>query len=61
MNKLSEHLKYSKGSGEMDKFLGVGFVNAVGLAIFVVLFIIVLKVVFAKWEVPGLTDIMLAV
>ena len=45
----------------MDKFLGVGFVNVVGIAIFVVLFIIVLKVVFAKWEVPGITDIMLAV
>ena len=45
----------------MDKFLGVGLVNAVGLAIFVVLFIIILKVVFAKWEVPGITDIMLAV
>ena len=45
----------------MDKFLGVGFVNAVGLAIFVVLFIVIFKVVFAKWEVPGITDIMLAV
>ena len=45
----------------MDKFLGVGFVNAVGLAIFVVLFIVVFKVVLAKYQVPGVTDIMLAV
>ena len=45
----------------MDKFLGVGFVNAVGLAIFVVLFIVIFKVVFAKWQVPGVSEIMLAV
>ena len=45
----------------MDKFLGVGFVNAVGLAIFVVLFIVIFKAVFAKWEVPGFTDIFMAV
>ena len=45
----------------MDKFLGIGFVNTVGIAIFVILFIVILKVVFAKWEVPGITDIMLAV
>ena len=45
----------------MDKFLGVGLVNAVGIAIFVILFIVILKVVFAKWQVPGVTDIMMAV
>ena len=49
------------GGGKMDKFLGVGFVNVVGIAIFVVLFIVVFKVIFAKWEVPGISDIMLAV
>ena len=45
----------------MDKFLGVGLVNVVGIAIFVILFIVVLKAIFAKWEVPGLTDILMAV
>ena len=45
----------------MDKFLGVGLVNLVGIAIFVILFIVVLKVIFAKWEVPGVTDIIMAV
>ena len=45
----------------MDRFLGVGIVNAVGIAIFVILFIVVFKTIFAKWEVPGLTDIMMAV
>ena len=59
--KLSEYLKYSKRGGIVDKFLGVGFVNAVGIAIFVVLFIVVFKVVLAKWQVPGVSDIMLAV
>ena len=45
----------------MDRFLGVGIVNAVGLALFVILVIVVLKVIFAKWEVPGITDILMAV
>ena len=45
----------------MDKFLGVGLVNAVGLAIFVILFIVIFKVIFAKWQVPGITDIMMAI
>ena len=45
----------------MDKFLGVGFTNAVGLAIFVMLFIVMMKIIFAKWEVPGITDIVMTV
>ena len=45
----------------MDRFLGVGIVNAVGIAIFVILIIVVLKVIFAKWEVPGITDVIMAV
>ena len=45
----------------MDRFLGVGIVNAVGLAIFVILFIVVLKVILAKWPIPGLNDVVMAV
>ena len=45
----------------MDRFLGVGIVNAVGIALFVILIIVVLKVIFAKWEVPGITDVIMAV
>ena len=45
----------------MDKFLGVGLVNAVALAIFIMIFIMVMKVIFAKWQVPGISDVVLAV
>ena len=45
----------------MDRFLGVGIVNATGLAIFTILLIVVLKVIFAKWQVPGVTDVMMVV
>ena len=45
----------------MDKFLGVGLVNAVALAIFIMIFIMVMKVIFAKWQVPGVSDVVLAV
>ena len=45
----------------MDRFLGIGIVNAVGLSIFVILFIVVLKVIFAKWKIQGVSDVILAV
>ena len=45
----------------MDKFLGVGLVNAVALAIFIMIFIVVMKVIFAKWQVPGVSDVVLAI
>ena len=45
----------------VDKFLGVGLVNAVGISIFVMLFIVVMKIIFSKWQVPGITDIVLSV
>ena len=50
-----------KGCYFVDKFLGVGLVNAVALAIFVMLFIVVMKIIFAKWQVPGITDIVLSI
>ena len=45
----------------LDRFLGVGLVNAVGIAIFVMLFIVCMKIIFAKWEVPGITDVVMSV
>ena len=45
----------------MDKFLGIGLARAFGLALFVILVIIVLKVIFAKWQVPGITELVHAV
>ena len=45
----------------MDKFLGVGLARAFALALFVILVIVVLKVIFAKWQVPGVTEIVHAV
>lgn len=41
----------------MDKFLGLGLVNLVGIAIFVMLFIIIVKVVTMKFRVPGVTEV----
>jgi len=41
----------------VDKFLGVGLVNLVGIAVFVILFIVVLKVGTLQWRVPGVTEI----
>lgn len=41
----------------MDKFLGVGLVNLVGIAVFVMLFIILVKVGSLHWRIPGVTEI----
>lgn len=41
----------------MDKFLGVGLVNAVGIAILTMLLSVMLKVVFTKHEVEGVSEI----
>lgn len=44
----------------MDKFLGVGLVNLIGIAVFVTLFSIATKVIFTKYEVEGLSQIVRA-
>ena len=44
-----------------DKFLGVGLARAIALALFVILVIVVLKVIFTKWQLPGITEIIHAV
>lgn len=41
----------------MDKFLGVGLTNALGIALFTMLVIVMSKVVFTKYEVEGLSDV----
>lgn len=41
----------------MDKFLGVGLKAALGLFIFMILMIVFTKVIFNKYPVPGVTDI----
>lgn len=40
-----------------DKFLGVGLTNALGLALFTLLVSVILKVVFTKYEVEGISEV----
>lgn len=44
-----------------DRFLGIGFKNLLGIGIFVILLIVVLKIVFAKHPVKGVSDVVLAI
>jgi len=39
------------------KFLGVGLVEGVSMSLFVILFIIMLKVIANKYKVEGLSDL----
>lgn len=41
----------------MDKFLGVGLTNALGIAVFTMLVIVMAKVVFTKYEVEGISEV----
>lgn len=41
----------------MDKFLGVGLVNALGIALLTLLVSCSLKIIFTKYEVEGLSDV----
>ena len=40
-----------------DKFLGVGLINAVGISVLAMLVSIMLKIIFTKYEVEGLSEI----
>lgn len=40
-----------------DKFLGVGLANAFGLAILTLVISVTLKVIFTKYEVEGLSEV----
>jgi len=44
-----------------NKFLGVGLFNAVGLTLFAIAFIVILKAVLTKYPVNGLSQIVQAV
>lgn len=41
----------------MDKFLGVGLTNALGISLFTMLVIVMLKVIFTKHEVEGISEV----
>lgn len=45
----------------MEKLMGVGLKNALSLAIFTMLIIVICKVVFTKHQVPGVTEVVAAV
>ena len=40
-----------------DKFLGVGLINAVGISVLAMLVSIFLKIIFTKYEVEGLSEL----
>ena len=40
-----------------DKFLGVGLMNAVGIGVLAMLVAIFLKIIFTKYEVEGLSEL----
>ena len=39
------------------KFLGVGLTNALGIAIFSMLVIVGLKIIFTKYEIEGISEV----
>lgn len=41
----------------MDKFLGVGLQNALGIALFTLLVSVALKVIFTKYEIEGVSEV----
>ena len=41
----------------MEKFLGVGLTNALGIALFTLLISVALKVIFTKYEVEGVSEV----
>lgn len=40
-----------------EKFLGVGLQHAIGLALFTMLMSVTLKVIFTKYEVEGVSEV----
>ena len=53
-------MKHSKNKGglQMDsKFLGVGLTNVIGIALFTMLVSVILKVIFTKYEVEGISQV----
>lgn len=42
------------------KFLGVGLQNALGIALFTLLVSVMLKVIFTKYEIEGISEVVRA-
>lgn len=40
-----------------DKFLGIGLQNALGIAFLTLLVSVILKVIFTKYEVKGISEV----
>ena len=40
-----------------SKFLGVGLTNAIGIALFTMIVSVILKVIFTKYEVEGVSQV----
>ena len=40
-----------------SKFLGIGLTNAIGLALFTMIVSVILKVIFTKYEVEGVSQV----
>ena len=54
------HMKHSKNKGGLQmesKFLGVGLTNVIGIALFTMLVSVILKVIFTKYEVEGISQV----
>ena len=53
-----ETFKKIKGGTQMEsKFLGVGLTNVIGIALFTMLVSVILKVIFTKYEVEGISQV----
>lgn len=40
-----------------SKFLGIGLTNAIGIALFTMIVSVILKVIFTKYEVEGVSQV----
>lgn len=41
----------------MEKFLGIGLTNALGIALFTMLVSVMLKVIFTRYEIEGVSEV----
>ena len=52
-----KHYKIKGGTQMDNKFLGVGLTNVIGIALFTMLVSVILKVIFTKYEVEGISQV----
>lgn len=45
----------------MDKFLGLGLTNLIGVSIFTILFIVIAKVLLVKYPITGVSEVVQSV